>query len=159
MRARWDKYLQAGQANPIVLEMLGPIKNQRTVGKALFGQDVEIPGEKARNKVLGDLSRLMLGAPVEQPDPITGAPVMIPSVLPDKDVDDLALDVQVAKEFLTEHYWELKEQPPAPGVMPFENIVAYLRLAAQFEAEKQIAAAPPPEPGAPPGGPPGPPKQ
>lgn len=149
MRDRWQKLLEQGQANPLVLEMLQPMKNRRIVARAIFGQDIEIPDENGRIKVLKDIARLMQGIPSQQPDPITGQPVMISSVIPDKNIDDLSLTQQVVKEYVTENYWQLKDQQPDQ----FQNVLAYLRLAAQFEKEQQMAAAPPPPPGGPPGKP------
>ena len=148
MRERWQKILEQGQTNPLVLEMLKPMKNQRIVARTMFGQEIEIPDENGRIKVLEDIARLLdpnaqpieqqtaIGGPDGKPVPTT---VMMPSVMPDKDIDDLALTQQVVKEYVTENYWELKEQQP----IQFQNILAYLRLAAQFEKEQQIAMAPP----------------
>lgn len=150
MRDRWQKILEQGQTNPLVLEMLQPMKNRRIVGRIIFGQDIEIPEEAGRIKVLEDISRLLEGQPSMQPDPVSGQMVMMPSVLPDKAIDDLALTQITVKEYVTENYWQLKAQQPAQ----FENVLAYLQCAAQFEKEQQIAAAPPQA--GPPGSPPTP---
>jgi hypothetical protein len=105
--------------------------------------------------VLEDITQLMQGqpAPAPMPDPMTGQPIMLPSVQPDKDIDDLQVTQDTVKEYVTKNYRELKEQTP----QQFQNILLYLKLAVQFQKQQQIAMAPPMPPGGPPG-PPGAPK-
>jgi hypothetical protein len=111
---------------------------------------MEIPEESGRLKVLEDISRIMEGqGPVPALNPLTGEPMMMPSVQPDKLVDDLKLTIQTVKEYVTDNYWELKEQSPAQ----FEDILAYLQLASQYDRENELMNAPPAPPGGPPGAP------
>lgn len=147
---RWQDLIVNGAKNPMVLSLMDSMKNQRMFARTLLGQDIDIPGEKNRSKVLEDITRLLQGQPIQGvPDPMTGVPTDMPSVIPDKEVDDLSITQNVVKEYVTDNYWQLKEQQP----LQFQNILLYLKLAAQFEREKQLANAPPPQPG-PPGPPP-----
>jgi hypothetical protein len=149
MADRLTKLLTDGAKNPLMMELLQPMKNRRIVARTLLPQDIEIPEEAGRLKVLEDISRMMQSnGPVPTINPMTGQPMMMPSVQPDKLVDDLQLTQQTVKEYVTDNYWELKEQSPNQ----FADIMAYLQLAAQYEREQQIMNAPPVPPG--PGGPP-----
>jgi hypothetical protein len=150
MADRLTKLLTDGANNPLLLEMLQPMKNRRIVARALLPQEMEIPEESGRLKVLEDISRIMEGqGPVPALNPLTGEPMMMPSVQPDKLVDDLKLTIQTVKEYVTDNYWELKEQSPAQ----FEDILAYLQLASQYDRENELMNAPPAPPGGPPGAP------
>jgi hypothetical protein len=111
------------------------------------------PGASMRTKILRVIDQLMQpGAqPSMQPDPITGAPTEIPSVMPNKYLDDLAASQKLIESWSQEH-WDKCEQNP-PGLA---NLVAYYRMCVQFDKEKaaEQAIAPPPIAGQPqlPGG-------
>lgn len=144
MADRFEKLILGAVKNPLIMEMLEPMKNRRMAVRTLLPQDMEIPGEDNRIKVLQDISQLMQGAAMQQVDPATQLPVMVPSVMPDKDVDDLQVTQDTVKEYVTKNYRELKEQKP----QQFANIIAYLKMAMQFQKQIAIENAPPMPPGA-----------
>ncbi len=136
MAARFEKLITSAQNNPLIMEMLQPMKNRRIAVRTLLPQDMEIPEEVERIKVLEDISRLMRGAPVNSgtvgPD---GQPIMIPSVKPDPKLKNiLAITEEVVEEYLTKNYWQLAEQSP----LQMANILAYLTLAVQYNTQNQI---------------------
>jgi hypothetical protein len=154
MRELLQNMLIEGEKNVLIQEMFQPLKNRRLVAKYLAPMDMEIPGEIERYKVLRDIALLLEQQPIDGADPMTGQPVKLPSVLPDKDFDDLEITQETVKEYGEKNYKVARENPAA-----FENLRLYLRLAAQYSAEKQAQQAMPagpPQPGGPPQ-PPGPP--
>lgn len=152
MAESFKQLITTAAGNPLIMEMLQPMKNRRIAVRTLLPQDMEIPEEKNRIKTLEDIARLMQGQPTPGPgvNPANGMPVLLPSVMPDKDVDDLQITIDTVKEYLTENYWELKDQKLAQ----FENISLYLQIAAQMQKQQEIENMPPMPPGAEPKGPP-----
>jgi hypothetical protein len=145
MAERFQDLITSAAKNPLIMEMLQPMKNRRMAVRTLLPQDMEIPGEKERIKILEDISRLMQGQPRPALDPDTGQQVMKPSVEPDPKLPNiLALTEEVVSEYVTDNYWELREQTP----QQYANIMAYLELASFYQRKNQLMNAPPaPPPG------------
>lgn len=142
-RNTWQQLILEGAQNPIVLRLFDSMKNQRMAARLILPQDVEIPGENHRTKVLEDLIRMKEGQMIQTvvPDPQTGqpTPLSLPSVQPTKYVDDMQICQDVAAEYLTNNFWTIKQETPDY----FEQIVAYIRLASQLQTEVQMEKAPP----------------
>lgn len=149
MAERFETLITSASKNPLIMEMLEPMKNRRIAVRTLLPQDMEIPGESERIKVLEDISRLMRGVATPSVDPLTGQPMLMPSVQPDPKLKNvLAITEETVSEYVTKNYWQLKEQTP----QQYENIMAYLTLAVEYTTRNAIAAAGPPPGAIPPGG-------
>lgn len=159
-RDLYKELILAAKDNPIVQEILESYKMQRIALRYVGPPDAELPQKPARDKVLADIGMLVKGKPRPALDPTTRQPVMMPSVLPDRDVDGPTLDsvsIPVTIEYLLENYKQLSQTNP----QAFANVKAYLRVCKQFsvqnQREKQLQAQPPqlalpPGPGGPTGG-------
>jgi hypothetical protein len=77
-----------------------------------------------------------------QPDPITGEPIQVPSVQPNKYLDDLPTLVKLIPAWAAEHWDKLETNQPA-----LDNLVAYFKMAVvyqhELQAEEQLTSAPP----------------
>jgi len=85
-------------------------------------------------------------------DPMTGAPVSVPPVMPDPLVDDVAKIAIVIREWLNTEAGLKLQQTDQPG---FQRIRMYLQACVQILQQAQMAAAAaaaPGEEGAAPGG-------
>jgi hypothetical protein len=135
-----------GAQNPLVMEWFKSLKNRRTAARYIMPGDTEIVGEDDEFKTMQDIQQLIQGAPTPAPIPgPDGQPIMLPSVMPDKDMQDLEIASLAVKAYAIKNYAQLIKNPNA-----LENLRAYLRIAAQFQAETQIQeqGPPPPPPGA-----------
>lgn len=137
--------------NPLIQEMLGPRVNQRLAAMHLMPAGFEIPGTFAEDKVRKDIDALSAPGvgPVIMPDPMSGQPMPMPSVQPDKDVDDLTVSEQVTKDWMLQNFYTTRIENPGG----FENVRLYLKLVVQFQAQNQAqqamtgVTAPPPQSG------------
>jgi hypothetical protein len=157
-RQVWQQLILEGAQNPMVLSLFDSMRNQRMAARVLLPQDVEIPDEKYNTKVLEDLVRmkegrmLTLPAPPPMPGMPPAPPIQIPSIQPTKYVDNMAICQKAAQDYLEENFYAIKEEDAQKGTDYFQQIIAYIRLAAQFQKEMAMEMSPPP--GLAPGGPP-----
>ena len=123
-------------------------RNVKAFLKCLGNRDFIVPGEKQRDKTLADIAMLLREQPVQQFDPMTGQPMMVPSRPADEFEDDHMLVVQIVREWAIDDSGRL-EKTGNPG--GYANVILWAK-------EHQAMAAPPPMPGeeggAPPLGPP-----
>lgn len=146
--------LAQAKDNPLVQEMMQVFDNQRLVASYAAPPGTKLPNESAISKVKRVIAMLATGKPIETQAP-DGSPMYMPSELPDKDVDDPMVIKQLVLEWCSKNFMLQKTNPPA-----YENVKAYMKLAGQYQAEKDAAAAvtkqmvaaagAPPQPGAPP---------
>jgi hypothetical protein len=101
------------------------------------------PGAAMNTKVLRIIDQLVKSAPVQQPDPFTGEPIMIPSILPNKYLDDLAAAQKLVMTWSQEHWDKLEQNQNG-----LDNLVAYYKQCVVMEkelaAERQLAPMAPP---------------
>ena len=80
-----------------------------------------------------------------QPDPVTGEPIQIPSVQPNKYLDDCSTLVKLIPSWCDKNWSQLEGNQPV-----IDNFVAFYKLCLvyshEIEAEKQIAGAAPTQP-------------
>lgn len=137
--------------NPLVMEILDSYKNRRLALRYVGPPDSVLPEEAARNKVLTDISKLVEdGAqPMPGTDPVTQAPVELPSIMPDadflKDFWDVAIEAAV--EYGLNNAKLIDTNP-----QQFENLRLYLKQCRYLQKVSQAQAALPPG-GLPQGGP------
>lgn len=111
------------------------------------------PGAAMRSKSLRIIDMLVNGAPMQQQDPMTGQPVMIPmgqdkrtgavmQVMPQKYLDDLAAWQLIIPAWAKKHWDKLEGNQEA-----IDNLVAFYKMCIVMEKElaleKQMSAAPP----------------
>lgn len=110
------------------------------------------PGANKRDRLLIILNALSLGQPTPAPDPITGQPIMLPSVLPIKEFDGNTATENMVINWSEKHWDKLRDNPAA-----LQNILAFYRMCVQFEREQaaEQAMAGGGQPGLPPGPPQG----
>jgi hypothetical protein len=121
--------------NPIIQEMLGPRVNQRLAAMHLLPSGFEIPGTFAEDKCKKDIDQLIAPGvgPMMMPNPATGQLIPMPSIQPDKDVDDLQISEQVATDWMLKNFYTTRMENPNG----FENVRLYLKLVVQLNAQKQ----------------------
>lgn len=116
------------------------------------------PGGMMRTKTLAVINRLTApgAAPVQSVDQVSGQPVSIPSILPNKYLDDLEAAQKIIEAWSQEHWDKLEQNQPG-----LDNLVAYYKqcevMKKEKAAEMQLAggAGMPPSPNVPPQPPPG----
>jgi hypothetical protein len=102
---------------------------------------LKAPGAGQRDRILIIINMLSKSAPQQAPDPMTGEPIDMPSVLPIKELDS---DPQVQKLIINwvNAHWD-KLQSNQAGL---DNILAYYKAAVMLEAqvaqEKAMLAGP-----------------
>jgi hypothetical protein len=74
------------------------------------------PKGAARGKMLRQIAKLIEGKPIQQPDPISGEPLMVPSVQPNKYLDDCATLVKLIPAWAHEHWDQIEEKPDASRI-------------------------------------------
>lgn len=138
--------------NPFVSELLADPDNAKVIARYVLPDQIKIPGDAERVRVKRLLAELAQGEPLEvtQMDAaaigvITPLPlIFLPQTqtglqIPDQDFDDMGMIVQLSKEWGQKN-WKMKETNPGG----YENVRAYLRIAAQFlqqAAARQLVAA------------------
>jgi hypothetical protein len=135
-RDRLEKMILEGVQNPIIMEMFEPMKNRREAMMHLAPPGMELPGQAQYDKVMSDIDMLVNGVPVPIPDPLTGMEILVPSVHPDRDFDEMELTMKFVKDWAAENYYMKDENPDA-----FENVRLYYKEAAQMKKEMEIAAS------------------
>lgn len=109
------------------------------------------PMEDAYRKAVKIISQLAQEEPVQDIDPMTGAPTMLPSIPLDDIEEDPSFFLQVAQRWMNSPEAEkVKLKSPAG----YENVKARARQAKQMSQAAMMAAAPPPADGAPGNAPP-----
>jgi hypothetical protein len=116
-----------------------------------------VPGQAMRDKVLQQIDQLMQAKPIETTVPILGGQpgqppmakrIMMPSIQPNKELDDLDITVKTVRGWASKH-WEKETENP----QGWQNLLCYYRLAFQWGTEKakqqQAAQGPPPQGGQP----------
>lgn len=141
-REMLQNIIEQSAKNELVQELFQPMSNRRYFARFL-APGLEIPGQNERYKVLKDIAMLMQGTPMPAQGPM-GEQIMMPSVVPDKDFDNLEVSQEAVQEFAEKNY-ELAKQRP----VQFQNLRLYFTLCAQYSKEKAMEQA---SPVMPPGG-------
>lgn len=127
--------------NPLVMEVLNDYQNRRLAMRYLGPPDMKLPEADAVDKVLRDLTRIVSEQPQQGQDPATGAPTMVPSVMPDINFLQDYLDVAIA----TTVKYGLKNYRLAENNQPaFQNLTLYLKFLRFFQKVTAAQAALPP---------------
>ena len=116
-----NKFLDALLADPDI---------QKTIARYILPEDIDYPGDEERGRLKILMQQLSKGEPTVGPPGPDGTPTLIPSVLPSKDYDDFAMGVQIAKKWLQTNFQQ-------DGTAGFLNILAFLRVCVQYDAQAQ----------------------
>jgi hypothetical protein len=137
MRDRMEKMLFQGAKNPLIQAMLDDPTNQKLMAMYVGPPGMVVPGDAERAKLKQILDRLANEQPFDGVSPLDGVtPMILPSILPDKDFDDMEMLKDVARQWGQKH-WEMAEMNPEG----YENVRAYLRLGAAYAAQQQVAGS------------------
>lgn len=146
-----DRLMQmlADANNPFVDEFLKDPENMKIVARYVAPPDIKIPGDAERTKTKRVISELAKHEPLEVSEQdaaglgvVTSLPVLyLPQTdtglcLPDKDFDDMGLIVDLCRQW-GQRNWKMRDTNPAG----YENVRAYLRIAAQFQQEQAVMPA------------------
>jgi hypothetical protein len=158
LRQRWMDMLEAMEKNPAFQAVFDDPSNQEQAAMALGVPGMVVPGQAMRSKTLQIIDKLLEAEPAPQIDPQTNQPSgrMMPSIMPDKDIDDFTVLKATVRQYCQENFDIAEDFPKG-----FQNILAYLTAATAMEtafnvqqAQQQgaalaaghMAAAPPPKP-------------
>jgi hypothetical protein len=130
----------AEKQNPAALAWLDEVSNQQLLND-YWGLPGSIsPGSAQRSKTLQDIRRLLQTPPVKKigpdgkqvVDPDDGAPIFMPSIAPDKWVEDYTILLPTVEQFCREND-DVKGQNP----LGWQNVIAYKKLALEYQSQVQ----------------------
>ena len=96
------------------------------------------PGGAMRDKALRVFGQLAQSAPIQQPNPMTGEPMLVPSVMPVKYLDDMDALIKALPQWAEEHWDKIEGNQAAQ-----ENLKAYFQACVQIRKEVQAELAMP----------------
>lgn len=138
IQARMMQLLAENQKMPFVSALLSDPDVAATMGYYILPPEIELPNEAQRAKIKSVLRALAedKNGPITRP-PVQpgGPPVVVPSIMPEPNVDDPAMCQQLAKKWLLKNWQQEQTNPRGYG-----NVLAYLKIAA-FMAKEQAAEA------------------
>ena len=126
--------------NPIFMSVAQVPENLETIFRYMGTQGIEVPGEDQRKKTYKDIQQLTQGQPVptQQLNPQTGQPVLVPSVQPDPDVDNLQVAADTAKKWLiSDTGLQMRDENPAA----YQNVKLYAQACAQLQKQHELQQA------------------
>lgn len=136
LRQRWMDLMQEAASNPIAQAIFDDPANQEQAANAFGVPGMVVPGAAMRTKVLETIDQLLAAEPIPIPAATGVANYLLPSVMPDKEIDDFAILKSVVREYCQRNS-DLQSRNP-PG---WRNILAYLTAAVAMETEQEIAQA------------------
>ena len=140
IQAKLMQLLAQNQKMPIVAQMLADPKIQRVLAQYLLPPEIKIPLDAQLSKIEKILHRLAQdpNGPVAKPNPAGPGlpPIVVPSIIPEPNVDDPAVCQTEAKQWLLENWEQAETNPTGYG-----NVLAFLTVSSQMAKEAQAAAA------------------
>jgi len=135
IQSRVMQLLAENQKSPFVGAILSDPDNAAQVARYVLPDQITLPNDEQRAKIKKVLNRLSQGKATVIPGP-TGAPVTMPSILPEPGVDDPGICQTLAKKWLLKNYDQHDTNPAG-----YANILAYLKICAQLAQEQAAKAA------------------
>jgi hypothetical protein len=132
IQARITELLTQGAKSPFLAAILSDPDTQRVVARYILPDEIKLPGDAERARVKIILHQLSQSKPRMVPGP-TGHPMVLPSIMPNPDFDDMQMAVMLTKNWLQQN-WQMQEKKPKA----FANVLAFLRICAQMNAQNQI---------------------
>lgn len=141
-RAQIQNILEMAEKNsPAAIAWLDEVANQELVNDYIGIPGAVAPGAAQRSKTLQDIRRLLQNQPQPKIDPSTGqqaidpddgTPVWIPSLAPNKWVEDYSKLLPTIDQFCQANC-DVKDQNP----MGWANVIAFKKLALEYQAQVQ----------------------
>lgn len=144
IRAFWQDILQNAE-NQFVAVLMDEPQNVEACIRSLAIPGMVAPKGAMRGKMLRQISQLIQGKPMTQPNAITGEPIQIPSVMPNKYLDDCATLVKLIPAWAQEHWTSIESKPDAVA-----NLEAFFKICVLYEHEAATELAMTGPPGQPP---------
>lgn len=128
----------AEKQNPAAIAWLDEVSNQQLLNDYWGLPGSVSPGSSQRSKTLQAIRRLLQTPPVKKigpdgqqmVDPDDGSPMFMPSIAPDKWVEDYSIMLPTIDQFCREND-DVKTQNP----LGWQNIIAYKRLALDYQSQ------------------------
>jgi hypothetical protein len=141
IRAFWQEVLTNAE-NQFVTALMDEPENVESCVRSLAIPGMVAPKGAMRGKMLRQISKLIKGKPIQQPDPISGEPLMVPSVQPNKYLDDCATLVKLIPTWADKHWDQIEDKPDA-----IANLEAFFKMAVLYEHElaTELAMTGPPQ--------------
>lgn len=140
IQARLMQLLAQNQKMPIVAQMLSDPKIQRVMAQYLLPPQIKLPLDAQLSKIEKIIHRLAQdpNGPVAQPNPANpqGPPIVVPSIIPEPNVDDPAVCQSEAKQWLLANFEQAETNPKG-----YNNVLAYLTVSSQMAKQAAAAAA------------------
>jgi hypothetical protein len=125
--------------NPEIGAIMGHPENIGMIAQIMGTPEIYIPGDDDRDKQLIELRKLSLEQPMPGGEQFTGVPgQMMPSIMPDMDVDNHGIHIEIAKAYLVAEEGRYLKQTNPPG---YENCLLHLKAHMMM----MQAMMPPPE--------------
>jgi hypothetical protein len=147
-RKFWQDIIQNPE-NPFVQALFDIPNNVDACIRALGIPGVDPPKGAVFGKMLRYISQLLDGQAQQGQDPVTGEPMDIPSIQPNKYLDDCSTLVKLIPAWCDKHWDRLEGNQPV-----IDNIVAFFKMCVVYEKELQAemqltgaGGAPPPPSG------------
>lgn len=147
IRAFWHDIMQSAE-NQFVAVLMDEPQNVEACVRSMAIPGMVAPKGAMRGKMLRQISQLIHGKPVTQQDPVTGQPVQIPSIQPNKYLDDCSTLVKLIPAWAQEHWDQIENKPDA-----IANLEAFYKQTVLYEHEAATELAMTGPPGQPPQGP------
>ena len=128
MRDRLIQILGMVEKNPVLANMLSDPDMQKLLALYLLPDGAKLPGDSMRTKIKLILQEL------SQDQAIPTGGIVMPSIQPDPEIDDMGMIVQVAKDWAQRNYQLATTNPDG-----YANVRAYLTLASTLQQKAQIA--------------------
>jgi hypothetical protein len=127
LRQRWMDLMQAAGSNPVAQAIFDDPANQEQAATALGVPNMVVPGAAMRVKVLQIIDKLLQSEAIPGP-----GGELRPTILPDRDIDDIPVLKQVVRQYCQEN-----------SDLPDENPSGWANLLAYFKAAVALETAPP----------------
>lgn len=138
IKAFWEKLIEFGASgkNPYINAIMDDPTNQEQIATWTGVPGLVVPGRDMRNKVLRTIDLLMQQRPVPASSAAEGGhapiavPIELPSIEPDKELDDLDIIAKTVREWAQKNFDKKDENPDG-----FRNVVLYYKMAVQYGVE------------------------
>lgn len=146
-RAFWTQIMGEAE-NEFVQALMQVPENVDACIRSLAVPGMVAPQGAMQGKMLRYITQLIKGKPIMQQDPISGQPLQVPSVMPNKYLDDIPTLVKLIPAWSQAHWDQIDGNQNAQ-----DNLVAFFKMCVLFEHESASEMAMTGPPGQPPGKP------
>ena len=137
VQSRMMQLLAENQKMPYISTLLQDPDVAAVVSHYLLPDQIELPDEAQRAKIKTILHQLLQGKAIVVPSPANPQqPITVPSIMPEPNVDDPGMCVQLAKKCLFKNWQQKYTNPDGYG-----NVLAFLTVSSQMAKEQQAQAA------------------